>query len=68
MHITYTTKESTEPFSLQDKVACLVLGHYHVEQCRCSMVHDNLFQGDSGSVILRDMVRWIYTYVHSNTI
>ena len=57
MHITFTTKESTEPFSLQDKAACLVLGHYHVGQCRCSMVHDNLFQGDSGSVILRDMVR-----------
>ena len=52
-----TAKESTEPFSLQDKVACLVLGHYHVGECRCKIAHDNLFQGESGSAILRDIVR-----------
>ena len=43
-------------FQLVDKVAYLVVCHYHVGVCRCNVIRDNLFQGNTAVEVLKELI------------
>ena len=41
---------------LTEKVACLIVCHYHIGACNCTLHHDNLFQGGTSSDVVKDII------------
>ena len=37
-------------------MSCLVVSHYHVGICSCTLQHDNLFQGGTSADILKEVI------------
>ena len=54
-------QRSPESFHLRDKVAYLVVCHYHVGACTCQVVHDNLFQGSDAMAVLEEVIKTFST-------
>jgi hypothetical protein len=67
MYSTHADRQrSPESFHLRDKVAYLVVCHYHVGACTCQVVHDNLFQGSDAMAVLEEVIKTWANELHAS--